>query len=87
MKNCPTCKTPAFDDATVCFGCLQRFEPQVVLSASPRNPERCPLCGSSSIEGDSTVFDRNRVYQRMSCGNCGFHWSDTYEYADYIPLN
>lgn len=26
MKECPTCGAPAFDDASVCFGCLYRFD-------------------------------------------------------------
>ena len=26
MKSCPICHAVAFDDATVCFGCLYRFE-------------------------------------------------------------
>lgn len=26
MKTCPVCKSQAFDDAEVCYGCLYRFE-------------------------------------------------------------
>ena len=27
MKICPVCKAIAFDDASICYGCLHQFEP------------------------------------------------------------
>lgn len=36
MKTCPICKAVAFDDATVCYGCMHRFgeEPERLLPDS-----------------------------------------------------
>lgn len=37
MKQCPVCKSTAFDDAATCFGCLHKFsddDPVVEASAS-----------------------------------------------------
>lgn len=51
-----------------------------------RDPSRCPRCGSASIEGGSADFDRTQVYQQVRCCECGFRWSDAYEYANYLPL-
>lgn len=51
-----------------------------------RDPTRCPRCGSPSIEGDGPSFDRTAVYQRLTCSECGFRWSDAYEYLDYMRL-
>ena len=28
MKQCPICKSMAFDDAVTCFGCLHEFKPE-----------------------------------------------------------
>ncbi|MBQ9042148.1 MAG: hypothetical protein IJ111_04965 [Eggerthellaceae bacterium] len=51
-----------------------------------RDPSRCPQCGSAFIEGGHADFDRRQVYQRLRCCECGFQWSDAYEYANYLPL-
>ena len=53
---------------------------------SQRDPGRCPKCGSNNIEGGSADFDRGHVYQRVGCLDCGFSWSDAYEYSNYLPL-
>lgn len=52
----------------------------------PRDPDKCPRCGSSNIEGDSPDFDRPHVYQRVACLECGFRWADAYVYESYLPL-
>lgn len=33
MKTCPVCGASAFDDASVCYGCLYRYESQSGVSA------------------------------------------------------
>ena len=34
MKVCPVCKAIAFDDATICYGCLHQFKADGARSAA-----------------------------------------------------
>lgn len=37
MKTCPVCHAVAFDDATICFGCMYRYED--VTTFAPKSDE------------------------------------------------
>ena len=41
--------------------------------------QRCPICGSDSIEGDGTVqADGAYAWQPCRCEQCGAIWDDCY---------
>ena len=35
MKQCPICKSLAFDDATTCYGCLHEFSEEDAFAPGP----------------------------------------------------
>ena len=46
------------------------------------NPDRCPVCGSSAIEGGFVEIDRDGAWQRCECLACGVAWVDIYRYKE-----
>ena len=52
MKTCPVCHAVAFDDATTCFGCMHRFDPDP-YDSEPLIPSSrdSPFVGHA-LEGD-----------------------------------
>lgn len=57
MKQCPVCKSTAFDDAATCFGCLHKFsddDPVVEAPASALavdDPARAPAVNEPALVG------------------------------------
>jgi transposase-like protein len=45
----------------------------------------CPLCGSSNIEGGFIEVDAGRATQRITCPDCGRHWTDVYCLTEIVP--
>jgi hypothetical protein len=44
--------------------------------------ERCPICQSSDLEGESLEVEASKVYQNVSCFVCGASWTDEYTLSD-----
>lgn len=54
-------------------------------SAEPIDDNRCPVCGSTSIEGWSCEFNApGEVEQRVSCNDCGARWTNVYAIASQV---
>ena len=41
---------------------------------------RCPRCGSGSLDGGFVEVDGRYAWQRVRCGECGLSWVDTYRF-------
>lgn len=41
-------------------------------------PNRCPICKSRDVEGDSLDADGKNAWQNVECLACGATWHDTY---------
>lgn len=39
---------------------------------------KCPVCGSTNVEGDSFEADGGEVWQEVGCAQCGAQWMDYY---------
>ena len=48
--------------------------------------ERCPLCGSEGIEGDSVQIEGTEAWQEMSCQRCDGSWTEVYEAKGRIEI-
>ena len=46
------------------------------------NPNECPYCGSTDLEGDSFDSDDNTVSQEITCNRCYKDWTDVYHLVD-----
>ena len=73
MKVCPVCKSGAFDDAQVCYGCMHKFTKADVVqqkkegaihsegvsnnTAADQSTAKCP---SASIDGCESVCELNK---------------------------
>ena len=49
------------------------------------NPNQCPYCQSSNIEGESMEVDSNISWQRIICNECGKSWTDLYKLIGWEP--
>lgn len=45
------------------------------------DPDRCPRCGSASIEGGGFDVDAPLAWQECRCDECGHEWRDVYRIA------
>ena len=51
-------------------------------SVEPIDDTRCPVCGSTSIEGEEwETFIPGEVEQGVACNECGARWTDVYAIA------
>ena len=51
-------------------------------NAATIDDTRCPVCGSTSIEGEEwEIFIPGEVEQGVSCNDCGARWTDVYAIA------
>lgn len=46
------------------------------------NPNTCPFCESTDIQGDSIDADYGSASQPISCVSCGKQWNDIYRLVD-----
>lgn len=57
-------------------------EPMNQRSSERIDDTRCPVCGSTSIEGEEwEIFIPGEVEQGVSCNDCGARWTDVYAIA------
>lgn len=45
-----------------------------------KDNERCPVCGSRHIEGDSVDFFPGGAVQHVNCCSCGSDWNEIYRF-------
>lgn len=59
--------------------------PAPAVCQLPIDDNRCPRCGSTSIEGQSCEFNApGEVEQRVSCNDCGARWTNVYAIAGQV---
>jgi RNase P subunit RPR2 len=46
------------------------------------DPESCPKCKSTDIEGDSAEFSFNQAWRDVTCNNCGEFWRELFTLTD-----
>ena len=51
-----------------------------------KNPNRCPACRSTDIEGGFVDVDGATATQRVRCHECEAEWTDTYHLSGYGDL-
>lgn len=49
-----------------------------------KNPNKCPYCSSSEIEGEVNSSDGDKIYVDAECIDCGAVWEDIYTLTDVI---
>lgn len=42
-------------------------------------PNTCPTCRSSEVEGDEVTINGKNAEQTLGCLNCGDEWTDVYQ--------
>lgn len=47
-------------------------------------PDRCPYCGSTDIDGRSVNIEEQTTTQRVQCTSCNRHWDDLYRLAAVV---
>ena len=46
-------------------------------------PNCCPVCGSTEIEGESVSVEGRKAVQECGCNDCNSKWEDQYQLASY----
>lgn len=59
MKTCPVCKSGAFDDAEVCYGCLHQFKSQQLVGQK-ESAAKTKTASSESLP----LANRSRSFSR-----------------------
>lgn len=79
------CVEPMAQEPATCD--LPKDDAAPAPSENPQNTAtiddtRCPVCGSTSIEGEEwEIFIPGEVEQVVSCNDCGARWTDVYDIA------
>jgi hypothetical protein len=47
-------------------------------------PNCCPVCGSTEIEGEYVSIEGRKAVQECGCNDCGTKWEDQYQLASYV---
>lgn len=48
---------------------------------------KCPICGSDSIEGGPVQVDDGIAWQEIVCAECGNNWNDLYKLSGVETLS
>ena len=46
-------------------------------------PNQCPVCNSSNIDGNGVEIEMGEAFQEVGCNTCNAVWIDHYELAGY----
>ena len=57
-----------------------------LLYPTDEQPSTCPRCNGTDMREDEHDPESDRIHLTYVCEECGFHWTETFTFSSWKPV-